>query len=123
VAQGGVTCCSAAPAWAAVVNVGVTLTEGSFHAVDSSDMAFHSATRAGIAEALVKAGPLLLEPTVGLGTFAHPFDHLAEAAPVSRADSPRSRGTLKSRDPLHIPSPRKNRGAVTFDKKRNTIFV
>ena len=45
-----------------VVDVGVTLTEGSFHAVDSSDMAFRSATRAGIAEALVKAGPLLLEP-------------------------------------------------------------
>ncbi|HEY1858617.1 elongation factor G [Acidocella sp.] len=45
-----------------VVDVGVTLTEGSFHAVDSSDMAFRSATRAGIAEALAKAGPVLLEP-------------------------------------------------------------
>ena len=45
-----------------VVDIGVTLTDGTFHAVDSSDMAFRSATRAGIAEALVKAGPILLEP-------------------------------------------------------------
>jgi elongation factor G len=45
-----------------VVDVAVTLMDGTFHAVDSSDMAFRSATRSGIAEALVKAGPLLLEP-------------------------------------------------------------
>lgn len=45
-----------------VVDIGVTLVDGTFHAVDSSDMAFRSATRAGIAEALVKADPVLLEP-------------------------------------------------------------
>jgi elongation factor G len=45
-----------------VVDIGVSLTDGSFHAVDSSDMAFRSATRAGITEALGKADPMLLEP-------------------------------------------------------------
>jgi elongation factor G len=45
-----------------VVDVSVTLVDGTFHAVDSSDMAFRSATRAGITEALVKADPMLLEP-------------------------------------------------------------
>ena len=45
-----------------VVDVAVTLVDGTFHAVDSSDMAFRTATRNGIAEALTKAGPVLLEP-------------------------------------------------------------
>ena len=45
-----------------VVDVEVTLTDGSFHSVDSSDMAFRTATRSGIAEALAKADPVLLEP-------------------------------------------------------------
>jgi elongation factor G len=45
-----------------VVDVNVTLVDGTFHAVDSSDMAFRSATRAGIAAALAKADPMLLEP-------------------------------------------------------------
>jgi elongation factor G len=45
-----------------VVDISVTLVDGTFHAVDSSDMAFRSATRTGIAEALAKAAPMLLEP-------------------------------------------------------------
>lgn len=45
-----------------VVDVGVTLVDGSFHAVDSSDMAFKSATRMAIIEGLAKAEPVLLEP-------------------------------------------------------------
>ncbi len=45
-----------------VVDVGVTLVDGTFHSVDSSDMAFRTATRLGIAEALAKAEPVLLEP-------------------------------------------------------------
>ena len=45
-----------------VVDVEVTLTDGSFHSVDSSDMAFRTATRNGVAEALGKADPVLLEP-------------------------------------------------------------
>jgi elongation factor G len=45
-----------------VVDVQVTLTDGSFHTVDSSDMAFRAAARLAMAEALPKAQPVLLEP-------------------------------------------------------------
>jgi elongation factor G len=45
-----------------VVDVAVTLTDGSYHAVDSSDMAFRLAGRLGIVEALPQAQPVLLEP-------------------------------------------------------------
>jgi elongation factor G len=45
-----------------VVDVGVTLVDGTFHAVDSSDMALRTATRLGIGEGLAKAEPVLLEP-------------------------------------------------------------
>lgn len=45
-----------------VVDVAVTLVDGTFHAVDSSDMAFRTATRMGVVEGLAKAEPFLLEP-------------------------------------------------------------
>jgi elongation factor G len=123
-----------------VVDISVTLVDGSFHSVDSSDMAFRTAARMAMQEAMPKADPVLLEPmhrvsvtvpnnftataqrllsgrrgqilgyaerpgwsgwddvealvpaaelqdfiielrsqTMGLGTFRHHFDHLAEA--------------------------------------------
>ena len=45
-----------------VVDVAVTLTDGSYHAVDSSDMAFRQAGRISISDALPQAQPVLLEP-------------------------------------------------------------
>ena len=45
-----------------VVDLAVTLTDGSYHAVDSSDMAFRQAGRIGIHDALPQAQPVLLEP-------------------------------------------------------------
>jgi elongation factor G len=45
-----------------VVDVSVTLLDGTFHSVDSSDMAFATATRMAMQEALAKAEPVLLEP-------------------------------------------------------------
>jgi elongation factor G len=45
-----------------VVDIEVTLLDGGFHTVDSSDMAFASATRMAMQEALAKADPVLLEP-------------------------------------------------------------
>ncbi|HEY8613433.1 MAG TPA: elongation factor G, partial [Roseomonas sp.] len=45
-----------------VVDVAVTLLDGGFHAVDSSDMAFATATRMAMQEGLAKAEPVLLEP-------------------------------------------------------------
>ncbi len=45
-----------------VVDVGVTLTDGQHHSVDSSDMAFRIAARSGVHQALEEAVPVLLEP-------------------------------------------------------------
>jgi elongation factor G len=61
-----------------VVDVEVTLVDGQFHSVDSSDMAFRSATRQAIAEALPKADPVLLEPLDHV-TISVPNDFTAVA--------------------------------------------
>jgi elongation factor G len=45
-----------------VVDVSVALTDGSYHTVDSSDMAFQTAARIGIVEGLPQCNPVLLEP-------------------------------------------------------------
>ncbi|HTV44896.1 MAG TPA: elongation factor G [Stellaceae bacterium] len=45
-----------------VVDIAVNLITGQFHAVDSSDQAFHTAGRQGVQEALPKCEPILLEP-------------------------------------------------------------
>ena len=45
-----------------VVDIEVTLVDGGFHSVDSSDMAFRTASRQAVQEALPKADPVLLEP-------------------------------------------------------------
>jgi elongation factor G len=49
-----------------VVDVGVTLTDGSYHTVDSSDMAFQLAARIAMAEALPHCVPVLLEPVLAI---------------------------------------------------------
>ena len=45
-----------------VVDLQVALVDGSYHTVDSSDMAFRTAGRIGIAEGLPQCQPVLLEP-------------------------------------------------------------
>jgi elongation factor G len=45
-----------------VVDLAVTLVDGSYHTVDSSDMAFRTAGRIGIVEGLPQCQPVLLEP-------------------------------------------------------------
>ncbi|SNS11487.1 translation elongation factor 2 (EF-2/EF-G) [Sphingomonas laterariae] len=45
-----------------VVDVAVTLVDGAFHSVDSSELAFRTAGRLAVAEALAAAAPYLLEP-------------------------------------------------------------
>ena len=49
-----------------VVDVGVTLTDGSYHSVDSSDMAFRQAGRLAMSEGLPKCAPVLLEPIMSV---------------------------------------------------------
>lgn len=48
------------------VDVGVTLTDGSYHAVDSSDMAFRQAGRLAMSEGMPKCSPVLLEPVMAV---------------------------------------------------------
>jgi len=49
-----------------VVDVQVTLLDGSYHTVDSSDMAFRQAARIGMADGLPKCSPVLLEPVMAV---------------------------------------------------------
>ncbi len=52
-----------------VVDVSVTLIDGSFHAVDSSEHSFHAAGRIGMSEALTECDPVVLEPIEKLSIF------------------------------------------------------
>ena len=45
-----------------VIDLQVTLIDGSYHSVDSSDLAFRTAARIGMSEALPQCQPVLLEP-------------------------------------------------------------
>ncbi len=61
-----------------VVDVEAVLTDGSYHTVDSSDMAFRTAARIGMSEALAKAEPILLEPVLAVDIFV-PEDAMSRA--------------------------------------------
>jgi elongation factor G len=49
-----------------VVDVAVTLLEGSYHSVDSSDMAFRQAGRLAMSEGMPQCSPVLLEPIMAV---------------------------------------------------------
>ena len=55
-----------------VVDVAVTLVDGSYHSVDSSEIAFRTAGRIGMSEALAAAAPHLLEPVRKVRIHAPP---------------------------------------------------
>ncbi len=67
-----------------VVDVSVTLIDGSYHTVDSSDMAFRAAARIALDEALAKARPVLLEPILSVTIYV-PSDALARASALVSA--------------------------------------
>jgi elongation factor G len=67
-----------------VVDVGATLTDGSYHSVDSSDMAFRAAAKLGMAEALQKARPVLLEPILAV-EISVPSEALSRASAIASA--------------------------------------
>ena len=53
-----------------VVDVAVTLVDGSYHSVDSSELAFRTAGRMAMADALAAASPYLLEPVARVTVHA-----------------------------------------------------
>ena len=59
-----------------VVDVAVTLLDGSYHTVDFSDMAFRQAARIGMTEGMPKCAPVLLEPIMAV-EIAVPSDATA----------------------------------------------
>jgi elongation factor G len=62
VEEGVVDALTRGPLGFPVIDVHVTLTDGSYHSVDSSDLAFRTAARIGVSEALPQCAPVLLEP-------------------------------------------------------------
>lgn len=67
-----------------VVDVAVTLLDGSYHTVDSSDMAFRAAAKLAMQDALAKARPVLLEPILSVN-IAIPTDAMSKASAIVAA--------------------------------------
>jgi elongation factor G len=66
VGEGVEECLKQGPLGFPVVDVKVTLTDGSYHTVDSSDMAFKTAARLAMTEGMPKCDPVLLEPILSV---------------------------------------------------------
>lgn len=60
-----------------VVDVAVTLTDGQYHSVDSSDQAFRTCGGLAMSEGLAKCAPVLLEPIQAV-TFTVPTEYTAK---------------------------------------------
>jgi len=75
-----------------VVDVGVVLTSGSYHTVDSSDMAFKQAARIAMSEGMPKCDPVLLEPVLAV-EIAVPADYTSKAQLIISSRRGRILGT------------------------------
>jgi elongation factor G len=75
------------------VDMKFTLTDGGFHPVDSSAIAFEIAARAGYRQSYSKAGPQILEPIMKVDVFI-PDEHMGDVI----GDLNRRRGIIKSQD-------------------------
>lgn len=76
-----------------VVDVAVNLADGSYHTVDSSDMAFQQAARLGMKEGMAVCSPVLLEPILKVEIFA-PSDATAKVTAIV----PQRRGQILGYD-------------------------
>ncbi|MEM9079885.1 MAG: elongation factor G [Verrucomicrobiota bacterium] len=76
-----------------LLDIKVTLTDGGFHAVDSSAVAFEIAAKAAYRQSMPKAGPQILEPVMKLDVFT-PEDHIGDVI----GDLNRRRGMIKTQD-------------------------
>jgi elongation factor G len=61
-----------------VVDIKVTLTNGSYHTVDSSDMAFKTAARIAMSDGMPKCDPVILEPILAVDV-AVPAEYTSKA--------------------------------------------
>jgi len=77
-----------------VVDIKVTVVDGSYHEVDSSEMAFSIAGSIGFKEGLRKASPVLLEPIVEVEVTT-PEDYMGDI--ISDINS--RRGSIKGMEP------------------------
>jgi elongation factor G len=73
------------------VDLKVTLTDGAYHPVDSSAIAFEIAAKAAYRQSIPKAKPQLLEPIMNVDVFT-PEDHMGDVI----GDLNRRRGMIKS---------------------------
>jgi elongation factor G len=76
-----------------VVDLKVTLTDGAFHPVDSSAIAFEIAARAAYRQSMPKAKPQILEPIMKVDVFT-PDDYMGDVI----GDLNRRRGIIKSQE-------------------------
>jgi elongation factor G len=76
-----------------VVDMKVTLTDGGYHPVDSSAIAFEIAAKSAYRQSFPKAAPQLLEPIMKVDVFT-PDDHVGDVI----GDLNRRRGMIKSQD-------------------------
>jgi len=74
-----------------VVDVKVTLTDGSFHEVDSNDMAFQIAASIAFKEGMRKAKPILLEPIMRIDIVT-PKEYMGDVI----GDMNRRRGQIEN---------------------------
>ena len=72
----------------------VTLTDGGYHPVDSSAVAYEVAARAAYRQTMPKAGPQLMEPIMKVDVFT-PEDHVGDVI----GDLNRRRGMIKAQEP------------------------
>ncbi len=79
-----------------VVDVKVTLYDGSYHDVDSSEMAFKIAGSMGFKEGAKKARPVLLEPVMKVEVIT-PEEYMGDVM----GDLSRRRGLLQGMDDVH----------------------
>ncbi len=77
-----------------VVDVKLTVTDGGFHAVDSSQMAFEAAAKAAYRQTMPKAGPELLEPIMKVDVFV-PDANVGDVI----GDLNRRRGMISGQEP------------------------
>ena len=76
-----------------LLDVKITLTDGGFHPVDSSAVAYEIAARAAYRQSIPKAGPQLLEPIMKVDVFT-PEDHVGDVI----GDLNRRRGMIKAQE-------------------------